>query len=625
MKYLVFDDKTWCVDIETDGLRPTVVWVLVASNMMNGEEIVITEMDEMRDWIEAKRLDGHKFVMHNGLHFDGPVLNKLCGTKLSSATIVDTMLLSTLYNPSLEGGHSLGSWGTRLAFGKIAHEDWSILSPEMIERCKGDVELTKRTYGYLCRKLNTIGFSEMGIALEHQAWVIIRMQQINGFHFDNLRAETLRENLLAEADKLNVALQAFFPRTLECVRVFSNAKNKDGTYGKLYLANKERYVRLRTMPDNTYEAWDYVLFDPASPDQRREKLIALGWIPLEFTKPTATFPDGQAQPTRKGKLSPSLQAFVDAQEEDNGVVTLIDWMTVNGRAGIIKTWMNAYNPNDECIHGQLWIANTLRYKHSAPNTANAPAVKEGEEKVDGKVVRKWPIMGRAGGWAYECRDLWGTRDRATRRMVGVDAKGIQLRVLAHYLNDPDFTSAILSEDPHAANQKKMGLLSRALTKTITYAVLMGAGDDRIALEARVSRAEAKLNKAKFFEQVPGLPKLITKLKASQKKTGRIELCDGSRILVDAQHTVIPYLLQGDESRIMKKAKIIANRMIHQQKLDVLWAGDIHDEWQCDVLKEHVEAFIAICEVAFREAGEFFRYNLPIDCDAKVGFTWAETH
>jgi DNA polymerase-1 len=617
MKYLLFDDKTWVVDIETDGLRPTLVWVLCAGNMMTGEALTITDMDEMREWVEAKRLEGCKFVMHNGLHFDGPVLNKLVGSKLSAACIVDSMILSMVYNPSLEGGHGLASWGSRLNYGKVEHEDWSVLSPEMIVRCQSDVELSKRTYGYICRKLNSIGFSEEGIALEHQAWVIVRKQQINGFHFDFHRAEEMRNELIVQADKLLAELARFFPATLECVRVYSSANNKDGTPSKLYLANKERYHRLRTLKDNTYEAWDFVPFDPASPDQRRDKLISLGWTPLEFTKPTPSHPEGQAQPTRKGKLSPSLQSFVDAQEEDNGIVTLIDWMNINSTISTLKTWMNAYNPTDECIHGQLWLANTLRYKHSAPNTANAPSVREGP---DGH-----PLLGRAGGWAYECRDLWDTRDKRKRRLVGVDAKGIQLRVLANYLNDPDFTLAILSADPHSANQKKMGLLSRALTKTITYAVLMGAGDDRIALEARVTLAEAKLNKAKFFEQVPGLPKLIAKLKASQKKTGRIQLCDGSRILVDQQHTVIPYLLQGDESRIMKKAKVLADRMIYKQKLDVLWVGDIHDEWQCDVAEEDVEAFKAICVAAFKQAGESFKYNLPIECDAKVGLTWAETH
>jgi DNA polymerase I-like protein with 3'-5' exonuclease and polymerase domains len=91
------------------------------------------------------------------------------------------------------------------------------------------------------------------------------------------------------------------------------------------------------------------------------------------------------------------------------------------------------------------------------------------------------------------------------------------------------------------------------------------------------------------------------------------------------YTVIPYLLQGDESRIMKLAAIYIQRGIEQAGLDVLKVGDIHDEHQYDVYASHVEEFIELCKDCFKRAGEFFNYKVPMDCDAKVGFTWAETH
>jgi hypothetical protein len=42
---------------------------------------------------------------------------------------------------------------------------------------------------------------------------------------------------------------------------------------------------------------------------------------------------------------------------------------------------------------------------------------------------------------------------------------------------------------------------------------MGAGDGRIASEADVPLKEARSAKQKFFDQVPGLPKLIKRLQA----------------------------------------------------------------------------------------------------------------
>lgn len=77
---------------------------------------------------------------------------------------------------------------------------------------------------------------------------------------------------------------------------------------------------------------------------------------------------------------------------------------------------------------------------------------------------------------------------------------------------------------------------------------------------------------------------------------------------------------------MKKAAILIDEEIRRRKLDILKVGDIHDEFQFDILAKDADAFIdEICPSAFARAGEFFRYNVPIECEAKKGLTWAETH
>jgi DNA polymerase-1 len=169
------------------------------------------------------------------------------------------------------------------------------------------------------------------------------------------------------------------------------------------------------------------------------------------------------------------------------------------------------------------------------------------------------------------------------------------------------------------------LSSRALAKTICYATLMGAGDGRVAEEARVSLKEAKEAKAKFFEQVPELPSLIGRLQQEWRKTGRISLCSGNKILVPRDYVVIPYLLQGDESQIMKKALIYISAEVKRQKLDAMKVCDVHDENQWDVAKDHVEALTKIFDESFKKAGEFFNYNLPIACSYNIGERWSETH
>ena len=621
--YLTPTDKHWVFDIETDDLNATVIWVMCVENVVTGEAHAFTTYEEIKTFFQDH--SDCYFVGHNGINFDAPQVRRLANVVLPLRRIVDTFVLSSLYSPALAGGHSLEAWGIRLKLPKSSFNDFSHLSDEMIKYCQQDCKVTAELFRRLTARMRSVGFTENGCFIEHFAWDIIRRQRENGFAFDLPKAMELQAELQDVKDDLERKLHDKFPAQLLPVKQFKGATRKDGSVSAQFARHLEMYPRLETDPSNgNYTAYDWVEFKVSSPPQRVQKLLELGWKPREFTKPSKTHPSGQPQPTKKGELSPSLREFMEESGVEE-VAYLALWMAVTGRLNAVKNWINLYNENTGCIHGQLWLANTLRYKHDKPNTANIPAVRMKEWKDEEGVKHEEPKKGREGLWTYEARDLWTTRDRDKRILVGVDAKGIQLRVLAHYLNDEQFTEAILSEDPHEANRQRLGLTSRPLTKTITYATLMGAGDARIAAEAKVTLKEAKEAKAKFFEQIPGLPKLINRLQSEAKRTGRITLCDGSRILVDKPHTVIPYLLQGDESRIMKMAAIYVDVAVRREKLDVLKCGDIHDEWQNDVARGDLERYLEICAESFAKAGRAFNYNLPIECDSKKGLTWAETH
>lgn len=77
---------------------------------------------------------------------------------------------------------------------------------------------------------------------------------------------------------------------------------------------------------------------------------------------------------------------------------------------------------------------------------------------------------------------------------------------------------------------------------------------------------------------------------------------------------------------MKRAAILTDREVRRRKLDVLKVCDVHDEFQHDVLNEHVDEFmIDVCPMVFRRSGESFNYRVPIECSSKVGLTWSMTH
>lgn len=449
--YLKLTDKYWAIDIEANGFTPTKVWCLCAVNIATGEEVSLTDSHQIKLWMDERKSEGCKFVGHNIIGYDAPVLNRLLKTTLTIATIIDTLIMSMLYSPSIDGGHSLKAWGARLKYPKYDYTDFSCYSEEMLAYCLQDARLCRRIYVELVKRMLRAKFSETGLELEHRSWQLIQTQKKNGFAFDIVEAHALYAKLRELENEIRNSLYEYWPPQLQVVATYKASRLKDGSYSKQYLRHRETFQQIRETDDGGYEAYDYVAFNIGSPVQRIEKLLALGWKPASDERT----PTGNPKPTSKGKLVPSLVKFVESSGLEEPKL-IAQWMEINARANMINTWIEAYNDDTKCIHGSLWLANTLRYKHSGPNTANIPAVRIKDDK---------PVLGLDGSYTYEARDLWTTRNRNERRLVGVDAKGIQLRVLAHYLNNPAFSEAVLGGDPHSYNQEIGGFDTRAVAKT----------------------------------------------------------------------------------------------------------------------------------------------------------------
>lgn len=616
--YLNPTENHWAIDIETDDLDATVIWVATVHNVVTKEEFTLEGHRSIRQFLE-ERPDIY-LVTHNGLGFDVPVLNRLLGLNIETTRVIDTFVLSMLFMPTLEGGHGLAEWAKRVGMEKFEFNDFSRYSEEMAKYCLQDTRITAEVFLRLTARMRDVGFTEVGASIEHRAWACIKQQQRNGFAFDVKRAAVLFAQIREEQRQLKEKIYERFPPQLLPIREYKQWAKQDGQPNKQYERHLDLYPKVERLETGGYRVYDWVEFNLGSPSQRVEKLIALGWKPREFTPVTDKGGGGNAKATDGGELVASLLEFVE-QEGVEEVKLIAQWMALEGRANAIGNWIDLYNDKTGCIHGNLWLASSLRYRHDKPNTANIPAVRLDKDDH--------PIKGTDGYYTYEARDLWTHRGGPERKLVGVDAKGIQLRCLAHYLNDVNFTAAILAEDPHAYNRDAWGFTpdasGRRLAKTILYAIVMGAGDGRISSEAGISLKEAADAKKLLFDRVPGLPALIKRLKQEFKRTGRITLCDGSKVAMKRDYTVIPYLLQGDESRIMKLAMIYIDAAVKKEGLDVLKVGDIHDEHQYDVLGDHVGRFRLLCDDCFARAGRFFKYNLPIECDSKVGETWAETH
>lgn len=614
MEYLTYDERYWSCDIEADDLRDNVtrVWVVCVENIITGEKATFRKKEDFQHWLgEEPRI----LVGHNFLSYDAPVLNRIWGTRIGVATIIDTFVLSQVYSPSLRGGHGLGDWGERLGNPKLEFHDFSCYTPEMREYCEQDVALTANVYRVLCKRLNQEGFSERGIELEHLAWNIIQnKQRQNGFPFDQEKADLLYAELRAREEQLKSEIYKLWPPVLQHVRTFAKSHKKDGTRTKDYERHLGQYPKIEVNEDGSYNAHDYVCFDLGSPNQRIQKLLDYGWRPLNYTD----------------KGNPKIdEDEMLAFAETSGIPeikTLAKWCVTNARANMVRNWMGSVKQETGHIHGSLFLASTGRYRHSKPNTANIPGVRHNSEDAI--------LYGEEGTWAHECRSLW-TSGGDGWKLVGIDGKGMQLRCLAHNLAKTvgvdaarEFIDDLLIGDPHKKNMARHGFPSKPAAKKAIYTILMGGGDAKIASDqVQFGWSPPKDIRSRVIKSIPGFAELISKLQAELSKTGRITLCDGTRLIVSSPHMVIPYLLQGDESRLMKQAMIYVDEEIRRRKYvqEILKVGDIHDEWQSRVRTELVSEYIDFALPCFLRAGDSFDYLIPIEGDANVGDNWAETH
>ena len=593
-------------DIETDGLNATKIHCICA--MLNdGESTVYNFIGEnsdglFRDWLASE--DVGTLVGHNIIGFDVPVLRRLSSFRWDF-NLRDTLVLSRLHNPSLDGGHSLRSWGERLGNYKDDYQGgWEEYSQEMLSYCQQDVRVTKALY----ERLNDdTGVNNDAVDLEHNTANIIKTQTDNGMQLNESRAYELlaemKEKVFDIEDEVHERFKPL-PVWVDLVHPADKCNNKDGTISKRYQAQLDKGAHTWKETSTGKMHWgyyEYPEFNLGSRQQIAKYLQHFGWRPMAFTEKGSVIVD---EKVLKNINIPEAQLIVD-------------YLTITKRVAMVKSWVEAINEDTGRIHGNVnpCGAVTGRMTHSKPNCAQVPATRH--DKKTGDI-----LWGFEGGYGADCRDLWVVPDGYS--LVGCDASGLELRMLAHYMNDAKYTNEILTGDIHTANQKSAGLQTRDQAKTFIYAFLYGAGDAKIGEVSNGGAKHGRMLKKNFLDNTPALKLLRTKVTESSKK-GWVTGLDGRKLHIRSQHSALNTLLQSAGAVIMKKALVLLDTYATQYKIDYKFVLNVHDEFQCEVRDDQADFFGGLAVGSIVQAGKSFKLNCPLDGEYKVGKTWQQTH
>ena len=544
------------LDIETNSTHNK-IW-MCATREIGGDVTVWKEASGLQKYLDSCDL----IIMHNGICFDAPVLRKNWNITMKQNQMCDTLVLSRLLSPSLEGGHSLAAWGGRLGFPKGDFNDWDAgYSAEMEAYCIQDTLVTEKLYLHLTTELTRNKFDERSIKLEHNVQAVIAKQEESGFKLNERNAIILLSTLQNKLVVLETELQNIFP-TKTILRV----SEKTGKPLKPIIEP----------------------FNPGSRKQIGERLQEKGWKPDKYTETGQPIVD---EGTLEGLDFPEAKAIAE-------------YLLLQKRIAQIQSWLKAIQP-DGRVRGKV-ITNgavTGRMTHHSPNMAQVPSC--------------------GSPYGEDCRDLWIVEKGY--KLVGIDASGLELRMLAHYMKDDAYIYEVTQGDIHTANQKAAGLETRSQAKTFIYAFLYGAGAAKIGKVVGAGAKEGQRLIDSFLENTPKLRTLREDVARICKSSGSLPGLDGRRLHVRSDHAAVNTLLQGAGAIVMKQALVILDERLSKLGVDYKFVANVHDEWQIEVAEAYADMVGKLGVQAIEEAGRVLEMRCPLNGEYKVGNSWKETH
>jgi len=266
------------------------------------------------------------------------------------------------------------------------------------------------------------------------------------------------------------------------------------------------------------------------------------------------------------------------------------------------------------------VTATGRLSSSDPNLQNIPVRTEEGRKIRAAFVPR-------KGWT----------------MLSADYSQIELRLLAHYSEDPTLVEAFeKDQDIHARTAAEVfELLPNMITremrrqaKVINFGIIYGMSPFRLSRELGISHKMAKIYIENYFRRYKGVKRFTEETIEKARKEDKVTTLLGRhRLLPDissknrtarefAERTAVNTPLQGTAADLIKLAMIQIHRAFIELRLETKMLLQVHDELVFEVPPQ--ELTTAQKYVAEIMEG-VYRLRVPLKVDVKTGRNWAEVH
>ncbi|MCS6899976.1 MAG: DNA polymerase I [Myxococcales bacterium] len=228
-------------------------------------------------------------------------------------------------------------------------------------------------------------------------------------------------------------------------------------------------------------------------------------------------------------------------------------------------------------------------------------------------------------------------------LVSVDYSQIELRLLAHFSQDPTLLDAFHhGEDIHIRTAAEIfgkptdqitGEMRRA-AKTINFGVIYGMGDTALAKQLGIPREEAARFIDVYFQRYAGVKAYFEQVLKEARTAGSVSTLLGRRRFLQelssanraarlqaeriAQNTPI----QGTAADILKLAMIDLREPVVAGASMIL---TVHDELVFEVPEGLAQEAGARIKERMEAVGHRLQLRVPLRADVGMGRTWAEAH
>lgn len=578
-------------------------------------------------------------ITYNGVSFDIPVLESVWGVSFAVAH-KDAFLLSKMLDPD-RPSHSLRAWGKELfpndeeeQKGEVDYDNAPV--EELIEYNKKDLRLTLNVFNHLCGIARKGGDWKKAYTMEHRVREIITEQKAHGFSFDTERAKEVHAQIQAERIALEEAASEWLPwaELPESRKVYPPKIQfkKDGEMSKHMEAYLEKMGAVfidGKQADRPHcvlrEGKQYLLpltepFETEFKVQLKDQQELKGWLLAQGWEPTLFNDDKggkKGTPRLYDKITKDVCPNLLKVLKEDQVYQIKRWLMLRSRENVILSengtgWLTEVTPEGR-IHADADTIGTptARFKHRT--IVNIPRV--------------------GSDYGEELRSLFtaseGTVNGKPMVMVGWDASSLEACMEAHYVYpfDPEYAQELMEGDVHSRNQERLGLPSRAVAKTFKYAITYGARPKKLASSLGVSVKEATAWFDEFWKENTGLAQLLGYLKTEWEiHHGKYLVgLDGRLLSTRAEHALLNTKLQGAGAILMKTAMVIADREIRTRGIPAHGLIRYHDEEQWECPEDVADLVGQIGVQSIERAATYWKLNVPVTGEYKVGLNWAGTH